>query len=108
MRFDGSPIAGAGQRRLAAPAGPHAARLSGNAGALDRRMPIGAQIAEPLAVHGLGGREEHRARTAELRAVGLRPDQAASYPHELSGGQRQRAPVLPRGRSPPAPDLPGP
>ena len=26
-----------------------------------------------------------------LRAVGLRPDQAAQYPHELSGGQRQRA-----------------
>ncbi|MBK1660622.1 ABC transporter ATP-binding protein [Paracraurococcus ruber] len=58
-------------------------------GALDRRLPIGAQVAEPLAIHGLPG---SRDRVAELlRDVGLRPDQAARYPHELSGGQRQRA-----------------
>ncbi|SEB96742.1 peptide/nickel transport system ATP-binding protein [Rhizobiales bacterium GAS191] len=73
-------------------------------GALDRRLPIGAQIAEPLAVHAMGGRAEHRTRTAELlRAVGLRADQAASYPHELSGGQRQRA-VLARALAT-SPDL---
>jgi hypothetical protein len=34
-----------------------------------------------------------------LAAVGLRPDQAAQYPHELSGGQRQRA-VLARALQP--------
>jgi peptide/nickel transport system ATP-binding protein len=61
-------------------------------GALDRRLPIGEQVIEPLTVHGIGSREERTARAADLlRAVGLRPDQAASYPHELSGGQRQRA-----------------
>ncbi len=60
--------------------------------ALDRRLPIGAQVMEPLVVHRVGSGEERVARTADLlRAVGLRPDQAASYPHELSGGQRQRA-----------------
>jgi peptide/nickel transport system ATP-binding protein len=61
-------------------------------GALDRRLPIGAQVAEPLDIHGIGGRAERAGRVEELlKAVGLRPDQAARYPHELSGGQRQRA-----------------
>jgi peptide/nickel transport system ATP-binding protein len=60
-------------------------------GALDRRLAIGAQVMEPLVVHGVGTRDERESRTVDLlRAVGLRPDQAASYPHELSGGQRQR------------------
>ena len=58
-------------------------------GALDRRLTIGAQVAEPLTIHGRGDRA---ARVAALLAdVGLRADQAARYPHELSGGQRQRA-----------------
>jgi peptide/nickel transport system ATP-binding protein len=61
-------------------------------GALDRRIPIGAQIGEPLTVHRLGRPSERAARVTELlHAVGLRVDQAAHYPHELSGGQRQRA-----------------
>jgi len=61
-------------------------------GALDRRLTIGAQVAEPLDIHGIGDRPARAARVEELlRAVGLRADQAARYPHELSGGQRQRA-----------------
>ncbi|WP_184363095.1 ABC transporter ATP-binding protein [Rhizobium sp. BK602] len=59
--------------------------------ALDRRLTIGAQIGEPLAIHAIGSEAERRERVATLlQAVGLRRDQAASYPHELSGGQRQR------------------
>ena len=58
-------------------------------GALDRRMSIGAQIAEPLEIHRISDRPERVAQL--LRDVGLRPDQAGRYPHELSGGQRQRA-----------------
>ncbi|MDR5654096.1 ABC transporter ATP-binding protein [Ruixingdingia sedimenti] len=59
--------------------------------ALDRRMTIAAQIAEPLEIHGLAQGAERQARVAGLMAkVGLRPDQAGRYPHELSGGQRQR------------------
>ncbi|KAA1183801.1 ABC transporter ATP-binding protein [Rhizobium tropici] len=60
--------------------------------ALDRRLTIAAQIAEPLEIHKLLPKEHHAMRVAELMAaVGLRADQAERYPHELSGGQRQRA-----------------
>lgn len=61
-------------------------------GALDRRLPIVAQIGEPFDIHCPDmPRPERRERAAALMAsVGLRPDQAGSYPHELSGGQRQR------------------
>ncbi len=60
--------------------------------ALDRRLTIAAQIAEPLEIHKIGSKEERATRVTELMsAVGLRADQAGRYPHELSGGQRQRA-----------------
>ncbi len=59
--------------------------------ALDRRVTIARQIAEPLDIHKLIPREHQTDRVTELmRSVGLRPDQADRYPHELSGGQRQR------------------
>jgi peptide/nickel transport system ATP-binding protein len=61
-------------------------------GALDRRLPIGTQVAEPLEIHDIGAPAAREARAMELlHSVGLRPDQAVRYPHELSGGQRQRA-----------------
>nr|WP_274425559.1 ABC transporter ATP-binding protein [Chelativorans sp. YIM 93263] len=61
-------------------------------GALDRRLPVSAQIGEPIAVHEPHvPADEREARVGEIMtSVGLRADQAASYPHELSGGQRQR------------------
>jgi len=61
-------------------------------GAMDRRLTVATQIAEPLAIHGIGDASERRDRVAALlRDVGLRADLAARHPHELSGGQRQRA-----------------
>jgi peptide/nickel transport system ATP-binding protein len=61
-------------------------------GAMDRRLTIAAQVAEPLAIHGIGSAAERAERVASLlRDVGLRADQGARHPHELSGGQRQRA-----------------
>lgn len=60
--------------------------------ALDKRLTIAQQIGEPLDIHNLLPKHERAGRVEELMtAVGLRPDQANSYPHELSGGQRQRA-----------------
>ncbi|HEV7319755.1 MAG TPA: ABC transporter ATP-binding protein [Ensifer sp.] len=58
---------------------------------LDPRMAVGAAIAEPLVIHGIGNRSERTDRVADLlRRVGLGPDAASRYPHEFSGGQRQR------------------
>jgi peptide/nickel transport system ATP-binding protein len=61
-------------------------------GALDRRLPILAQVREPLDVHRIGTHEDRAERAAALlAAVGLRADHGRRFPHELSGGQRQRA-----------------
>jgi len=58
---------------------------------LDPRMSVGAAIAEPLVIHGLGGKSERQDKVADLlRRVGLTPDAVTRYPHEFSGGQRQR------------------
>ncbi|AZO36262.1 MAG: dipeptide ABC transporter ATP-binding protein [Mesorhizobium sp.] len=58
---------------------------------LDPRMTVGAAIAEPLVIHGIGSRDDRRERVASLLArVGLEADHASRYPHEFSGGQRQR------------------
>jgi len=61
-------------------------------GALDRRVAIGRQIAEPLDIHAIGERAKRPAlAAAAMEAVGLGPHLHDRYPHEISGGQRQRA-----------------
>ncbi len=59
---------------------------------LNPRRRVGDLIAEPLRVHGMGGRREIAARVRELmRLVGLSPEHHLDrFPHEFSGGQRQR------------------
>ncbi len=60
-------------------------------GSLDPRTPVGNSISEGLRIHGIGDRDERRARVKEmLELVGLRAGHADRYPHEFSGGQRQR------------------
>ena len=59
--------------------------------ALDRRLRVVTQVAEPLLVFGQGGGPERLERARDLMAsVGLTPHLFERYPHELSGGQRQR------------------
>ncbi len=58
---------------------------------LNPRMTAGATVGEPLAVYGVGSKDERSERVRELLAtVGLNPDYGDRYPHEFSGGQRQR------------------
>lgn len=58
---------------------------------LNPRLTIGASIAEPLVVHGLGGRALREKRVGELlERVGIPVRNVSRYPHEFSGGQRQR------------------
>ncbi|MEV0194123.1 ABC transporter ATP-binding protein [Kitasatospora purpeofusca] len=61
---------------------------------LDPLRTVGAEIAEPLRVHGLATRAELPARVRSLleRTGVPEPDRrAAQYAHQLSGGLRQRA-----------------
>ena len=61
---------------------------------LDPQRSIGATIAEPLRVHGVGDRKARSARVQELlEQVALPSSLAQRYPNELSGGQRQRVAV---------------
>jgi ABC-type oligopeptide transport system ATPase subunit len=58
---------------------------------LNPRMRVGEIVEEPLVIHGLGSKDERRARVAELfELVGLEASYLQRYPHEFSGGQRQR------------------
>ena len=87
VRFAGAPMPPPGTPAWRAARAQMQMVFQDPLGALDRRLTIGAQVGEPLEIHGLD-----TARVpALLASVGLREDQAARYPHELSGGQRQRA-----------------
>ena len=58
---------------------------------LNPRMSILSIVSEPLKIHGVNGKQEQKARVAELLSkVGLDPKYMSRYPHEFSGGQRQR------------------
>lgn len=61
------------------------------ASALNPRMSLGAAIAEPLVIHGIGTRASRAARVHELLGlVGLSAAAADRLPGAFSGGQRQR------------------
>src|SRR5215471_3923086 len=58
---------------------------------MDPRMRVGPILREPLAIQGIGSRQEQRNKIAAiLDEVGLPRAAVERYPHEFSGGQRQR------------------
>lgn len=60
-------------------------------GALNPRLSIGRQLAEPLVIHGVADEAGRTARVRQaLDEVGLSAEVMERFPHEVSGGQRQR------------------
>ncbi|MGJ4995127.1 ABC transporter ATP-binding protein [Bradyrhizobium sp. HKCCYLS3077] len=91
VRFDGAPIAAQGTAAWRAQRARMQMIFQDPLGALDRRLPVAAQIREPLDIHGIGTKAEREARVHELlRAVDLNDSHGTRYPGALSGGQRQR------------------
>ena len=92
IRFDGEPLSPRQDGQWRALRRRMQMIFQDSLGALDRRLRIGEQIAEPLEIHAIGSPEERRRRVdGVLDAVGLGGSLVQRYPHELSGGQRQRA-----------------
>ena len=91
VRFDGFDVADMSSRSRKAMRRNVQVVFQDPFGSLDPRLPVGAIIAEPLHVHGIGSARDRAARVADLLGqVGLSPDAASRYPHQFSGGQRQR------------------
>ena len=93
--LDGRDVLAGGEQTIS----PHRWRdvamvFQGAMNAFDPVRRVGAQIAEPMELHGLASGKEASARVSELlETVGIAPNRARSYPHELSGGMRQRAAI---------------
>ena len=91
VRFIGQPIPVAGTPAWRAQRARMQMIYQDPLGALDRRLPVIAQVQEPLDIHQLGEAGQRVQRAREMLArVGLSSEQTGRYPHELSGGQRQR------------------
>ena len=68
--------------------------FQGAMNALNPVKTVGAQIVEPMQLHGVAEGAEAKRRAGELLdMVGIAPAAAARYPHEFSGGMRQRAAI---------------
>ncbi|MFP5319209.1 MAG: dipeptide ABC transporter ATP-binding protein, partial [Acidimicrobiia bacterium] len=57
---------------------------------LNPRIPVGASITEPLAIHGVPKKDATTRLHELLEMVGLDRSHAGRYPHQFSGGQLQR------------------
>jgi oligopeptide/dipeptide ABC transporter ATP-binding protein len=91
IRFEGTDLASLGGRALK----PYRRHLQmvfqDPVESLNARHTVGEIIGEPLDIHRIGDRAEHRRQVlALLDKVGLPAGAADRYPFEFSGGQRQR------------------
>ena len=91
ISFDGDDLIAMDETRLRAARRHMQLIFQDPFASLNPRMTVGQILAEPIRLHRLREGRAVDARVAELLTlVGLRPEQAARYPHEFSGGQRQR------------------
>jgi oligopeptide/dipeptide ABC transporter ATP-binding protein len=66
--------------------------FQGAMNALNPVKTVGAQIVEPMELHGMAeGADAKRRAGSLLEMVGIPASAGARYPHEFSGGMRQRA-----------------
>jgi peptide/nickel transport system ATP-binding protein len=93
--LDGENLLARGEESVA----PHRWRdfsmvFQGAMNAFNPVQTIGAQIVEPMELHGFAeGREALRRAQELLELVGIPGDRVSRYPHEFSGGMRQRAAI---------------
>jgi oligopeptide/dipeptide ABC transporter ATP-binding protein len=91
IRLDGADTAGLAGRALKAARRRMQIVFQDPYSSLNPRQRVSDILRAPLDIHHVGTPAERRERVAALMArVGLRPDMAASFPHQFSGGQRQR------------------
>jgi len=91
IRLDGHDLAALGAKPLRALRRRLQMVFQDPYSSLNPRLSVGAIVAEPLEVHGLGDGRSRRQRVRELLTlVGLPAYAANRYPHQFSGGQRQR------------------
>lgn len=91
VRFDGVELRTAGRAALAALRPRVQMVFQDPHSSLDPRRPVGEQIVDGLAIHGLANAAERRARAGELLTqVGLDISAIDRLPGQFSGGQKQR------------------
>jgi ABC-type oligopeptide transport system ATPase subunit len=91
VRFKGEDVLSFAPARLRAARGDMQIVFQDPYSSLNPRMRVGAIVAEPLVIHGIGDRRGRETRVSELlQLVGLEPSMAGRYPRDFSGGQRQR------------------
>ncbi|TQF77637.1 ATP-binding cassette domain-containing protein [Elioraea sp. Yellowstone] len=91
ITFDGADLMAMDEARLRAARRHMQLIFQDPFASLNPRMTVGQILAEPIRLHRLRAGRAVDDRVADLLTlVGLRPEQAARYPHEFSGGQRQR------------------
>jgi oligopeptide/dipeptide ABC transporter ATP-binding protein len=94
IEFEGRSLAGLRRKEMRAVRRSLTAVFQDPSGSLNRRRNVAAIVAAPLVVHGIGDRNDRRARVVELlEHVGLGPQFLRRRPSEMSGGQCQRVAV---------------
>jgi oligopeptide transport system ATP-binding protein len=89
--FDGKDVTKMGKAELRSLRGEMQIIFQDPYASLNPRLSVLTIVSEPLAIHGIGTKQERKDRVAELLTqVGMDPAYMNRYPHEFSGGQRQR------------------
>jgi peptide/nickel transport system ATP-binding protein len=90
VRFEGRELTALSERQLREVRRDLQVVFQDPYASLNPRWSINDIVAEPLRIHGAGGRVVQERVDELLETVGLNAEHRNRYPHEFSGGQRQR------------------